>query len=56
MITTVFRGVDGLPLQPEDAEGGQQMRMQAELCGLIARDSSLLVTKTRNWPDTARGY
>ena len=28
----------------------QEMRMQAELCGLIVRDPLLLVATARNWP------
>ena len=51
MVATVFKGFDGLPLQLEGVECG---RMQAELCGLIARDTSLLVTKAGNLPGKAQ--
>lgn len=54
MITPVFRGLDGLPLQPESVERGQWMRMQAGLCGLIAMDALLLVKKTGHRPGKAR--
>ena len=51
MVATVFKGLDGLPLQVEGVERG---RMQAELCGLIARDTLLLVTKAGNRPGKAQ--
>ena len=54
MVTTVVRGVNGLARGTGSVNRGQQMRRQAELCGLIIRETLLAVAKAGNWPGKAQ--
>ena len=53
MVAIVFRGLDELPVHRGSVGCGPWMRMQAELCGLIATDTLLLLTKMWDRPGKA---